>query len=279
MFLVNSDVRAWSGMRARESECFPELRWLWAKAGLRKPQVRASPPGLRLAMTVVTVGRDAEHTRDLASISDSLRIRTETAMGKRLTTTVNLRIERAPGRNRRNSRDGLCRKESKSVSQVFVTRRYARNSAALSVAHSMNVFAGAPVISATVEVTCAGWPIAAAQASSSMFTAGNGPILSNSRRASSGVISWMRSVRPITPAIVDTCSDWLSDCGPVRTYSAPACRSSHNARTATEAMSRSSIGAVGAARYGQRTTSPARICGAHQVRAFAANIPGRRNVH
>ncbi len=65
----------------------------------------------------------------------------------------------------------------------------------------------------------------------------------------------------------------------MRTYSAPACPSSHKARTATAAMSRSWIGAVGAATWGQRTTSPARICGAHQDRAFAANIPGRRNVH
>ena len=41
-------------------------------------------------------------------------------------------------------------------------------------------------------------------------------------------------------------------------------------------MSRSSTGAVSAAPYGQRTTSPARICGAHQWTAFVANIPGRR---
>jgi hypothetical protein len=56
------------------------------------------------------------------------------------------------------------------------------------------------------------------------------------------------------------------------------CPSSHNSRTATAARSRSSIGAVGAARCGQRRISPARICGAHQRRAFAANIPDRRNV-
>jgi hypothetical protein len=40
-------------------------------------------------------------------------------------------------------------------------------------------------------------------------------------------------------------------------------------------MSRSSIGAVSAAPYGQRTTWPVRICGAHQSSAFEANIPGR----
>ena len=70
---------------------------------------------------------------------------------------------------------------------------------------------GAPVISATEDVTCAGWPIAAAQASTNIFTAGIGPILSNSRRASSGEISSMRSERPITPPMVDTCSNWLND--------------------------------------------------------------------
>src|SRR5215469_8529167 len=158
-------------------------------------------------------------------------------------------------------------------------RDHARNSVALSVAHCRNVFAGAPVISATVEVTCAGWLKAAAQASSSIFIAGRDPTLSNSRRASSGEISTMRRERPITRPIVDTCSNWLNDSGPVKTYSAPACPSSHSARIATAAISRSSIGAVGAVRYGQRTTSPTRICGAHQLKAFAANIPGRRNVH
>lgn len=38
---------------------------------------------------------------------------------------------------------------------------------------------------------------------------------------------------------------------------------------------RSSIGAVSTAAYGQRTTSPARICRDHHATAFAANIPGR----
>jgi hypothetical protein len=72
-------------------------------------------------------------------------------------------------------------------------RDHARNSAALSVAHSRNVFAGAPVISSTVDVTCAGWPMAAAQAVSSIFTATNGPTVSGSGRASSGDISSMRN--------------------------------------------------------------------------------------
>ena len=44
-------------------------------------------------------------------------------------------------------------------------------------------------------------------------------------------------------------------------------------------MSRSSIGAVGTASYGQRTMSPAHISAPHYCLAFAANIPGRRNVH
>jgi len=64
-------------------------------------------------------------------------------------------------------------------------RNHARNSAALSVAQSRNVFAAAPVISSTVDVTCAGWPMAAAQAASSIFSATNGPIVSSSRLASS----------------------------------------------------------------------------------------------
>ena len=50
------------------------------------------------------------------------------------------------------------------------------------------VLAGAPVISSTVEVTKAGWPAAAAQASSSI----PGMMPANSRRASSGRISSMR---------------------------------------------------------------------------------------
>jgi hypothetical protein len=45
---------------------------------------------------------------------------------------------------------------------------YARNSATFAVTHSTNVRAGLPVISRTVDVTKAGWPIAAAQASSSI---------------------------------------------------------------------------------------------------------------
>jgi hypothetical protein len=43
-----------------------------------------------------------------------------------------------------------------------------------------------------------------------------------------------------------------------------SCPFSHQAPTAIAAMSLSSIGAVGTFAYGQRTTSPLRICGAHQ---------------
>jgi hypothetical protein len=71
-------------------------------------------------------------------------------------------------------------------SKAVFRRDHARNSAGLSVAQSRNVLAGAPVISSTVDVTCAGWPMAAAQAASSIFTATNGPIVSSSRGASSG---------------------------------------------------------------------------------------------
>src|SRR5579884_2310716 len=70
----------------------------------------------------------------------------------------------------------------------------------------------------------AGWPIAAFHASSSMFTTSGGHD-DHSRRASSADISSMRSVRPSTRPIVDTCSNWVSDWGPVKTYSAPTCRS------------------------------------------------------
>src|SRR5260370_18687452 len=61
-------------------------------------------------------------------------------------------------------------------------RDHERNSPALSVAQSISVRAGIPVISATEEVTCAGWPIAAAQALSSIFTAGTGPPIRHTRR-------------------------------------------------------------------------------------------------
>ena len=72
---------------------------------------------------------------------------------------------------------------------------------------SRKVFGGAPVISANVEVTCAGRSIAAAHEASSIFTAGSGPILSNSYRASYGEISTMRSERPMARPIVETCSN------------------------------------------------------------------------
>jgi hypothetical protein len=41
----------------------------------------------------------------------------------------------------------------------------------------------------------------------------------------------MRSARPNTLPTIDICSLCVSDSGPVRTYSAPACPSSHSART------------------------------------------------
>jgi len=55
---------------------------LFVKAGLRKPQVQASPAGRRHAMTGITGRRDAEHMKDVAAISDSSRIKTATAMGR-----------------------------------------------------------------------------------------------------------------------------------------------------------------------------------------------------
>ena len=134
----------------------------------------------------------------------------------------------------------------------------------------------APVTSSTVEVTKAGRPAAADQASSSIFATNAGMIADNSRCASSGGISWMSNERQIALPTVDSCSNCVSDCGPVRTYSAPVCPSSHNTRAATAAMSRSSIGAVGTLRQGQRTTSPAQICFAHQSNELLASIPGRR---
>jgi hypothetical protein len=139
---------------------------------------------------------------------------------------------------------------------------------------SRNVFWRAPVILATVDVTCAGWPIAAAQAWSSIFTPAADAIVSNSRRASSGEISSMRRERPITRPMADTCSNWLSDWGAVRTYSAPACPSSRNARTATAAMSRSSIGEserrdAAGARH-RRLESAASTSAEHLRRTFRA---------
>jgi len=104
------------------------------------------------------------------------------------------------GRNRFDSRHG-------SESEAVGIRYQARNAEALSMAQSRKLFGGAPVISANVEVTSAGWPIAAAQAASSIFTAGSGPIVSNSRRASSGEISTMRSERPMARPMVETCSN------------------------------------------------------------------------
>ena len=68
-----------------------------------------------------------------------------------------------------------------------------------------------PEISAIVDVTCVGWPIAAAQASSSIFTPIAEAIVSNSRRASSDEISSICNERTITRPIVDTCSNWLND--------------------------------------------------------------------
>jgi len=68
-----------------------------------------------------------------------------------------------------------------------------------------------PGSSPTVCVTYAGWPIAAAHDVSSISTTGAGHVGPHSRRASSGDISSMRSERPITLAIVDICSNWLSD--------------------------------------------------------------------
>ena len=55
----------------------------------------------------------------------------------------------------------------------------------------------------------------------------------------------------------------------------PACRSSHSARAATSATSRSSMGAVSAAPNGQRTGSPFLIARDHQGIVFEAKIPGR----
>jgi hypothetical protein len=81
----------------------------------------------------------------------------------------------------------------------------------VTVAHSRNVRAGFPVISATEEVTKAGWPIPADQASSNIFTTDAGMIVANSRRASSGDISSMRNERPMARPIVDTWSNWLRD--------------------------------------------------------------------
>jgi hypothetical protein len=101
-----------------------------------------------------------------------------------------------PGSNRNDEHSSTPRGQARSG-----IRDYERKCAALSVAHSRKVCAGAPVISATVEVTCAGWPPAAAQAVSNIFTAGRGPIVSSSRCASSGEISSMRSERPITRPI------------------------------------------------------------------------------
>jgi hypothetical protein len=57
--------------------------------------------------------------------------------------------------------------------------------------------------SATVDVTNAGWPIAAAQALSSTFTTNAGMRVSNSRRASSGEIC---SEQPQTPPMIDISS-------------------------------------------------------------------------
>ena len=76
--------------------------------------------------------------------------------------------------------------------------------AALSVAHSRNARAGLPVTSATAEVTNAGCPTEAPQASSSMFTTNNGPKYSNSRRASSAEISSTRGEQPTARPIVDS---------------------------------------------------------------------------
>jgi hypothetical protein len=87
------------------------------------------------------------------------------------------------------------------------TGDHARNSAALSVAQSRNVLGAIPVISGTVDVTCAGWPMAAAQAWRSMFTATSGATASNSCRAWSGEIFSMRSTRPSTRPIADSCSN------------------------------------------------------------------------
>src|SRR4029079_19775404 len=55
--------------------------------------------------------------------------------------------------------------------------------------------------------------------------------------------------------------------------------STPNARAATAAISRSRTGAVRAAPWNQRTTSPCASCGPHQLRQLSANGPGRRNVH
>jgi hypothetical protein len=70
----------------------------------------------------------------------------------------------------------------------------------------------------------------------------SGHVESQRLLASSGEISSMRNLRPRTRPIIDTCSNWVRDSGPVTTYSAPACSSSHKARTARAAISRSSIG-------------------------------------
>ena len=145
-------------------------------------------------------------------------------------------------------------------------------------AHARNVRAGVPAISATVDVT------------SGLADGGSPGVEQHSHdrcrhdfRQLAPRLLWRdlldRKRAAGRRADSGYLMNWVGDSGPVRTYSFPACPSSHRARTATAAISRSSIGAVGTARYGQRTTSPARICGAHQPKAFPANMPGRRNVH
>ena len=94
-------------------------------------------------------------------------------------------------------REPHCSPRGAATRTRRVKESYARNSAAWPAAQSRNVRAGAPVISATVDVTSAGCPIAAAQASSSIFTTNRGMIGSSSRLASSGEISSTRSERPM----------------------------------------------------------------------------------
>ena len=89
-------------------------------------------------------------------------------------------------------------------------------------------------------------------------------------------ISRYCSGRSSTAPMASTNSELVKACGPVSGIRCPTRSSVSSARAATSAMSVSTIGAVEAAAYGPKTTSPARICGDHMPAKFVAKTVGRR---